>query len=259
MDAKRTTFRDRPCKKFYKYLKFEDGMKVISLGTLMFTRPIDFNDPFDCYPSLPEKGWDKVYKRLNTQFRLEHKAPKKLIDKNLRNMRRTGKDGVIHRMVSKNLAITCFSEDPLSVPMWAHYADEHEGCVIEFQSSDMIAKAIAQETPNMMFVLPFYVDYTDDRPPLYDKDGVIEGLNIAYSKSSQWRYEKEVRAFSLEEGIHNFSRRQITKVYMGVRMSDANKRAIKKAVLEMNKEAGSRCKTVELSMAFNSYKFVVLD
>lgn len=252
-------FETETCNKFYKYLKFEDSLKVLTHGTLKYTRPTEFNDPFDCYPYLPEKGWDKVYKRLNTQFGLERKAPKKVLEKNLRGLRQTGKNGVIHRMVSDKLAITCFSADPLSVPMWAHYADEHQGCVIEFQATDNIAKKIALETPDMMFVLPRFIAYTDERTPLYDKQGTIQGFDYIYTKSKQWSYEKEVRDFVFKDGIHKFSRHQITKVYTGVRMNEANKKIIREMISSMNKEIGSRCKIVELGMAFNSYKFVELD
>lgn len=35
----------------YKYLPFNEGsLKVITEGTVKFTCPLDFNDPFDCQP-----------------------------------------------------------------------------------------------------------------------------------------------------------------------------------------------------------------
>ena len=35
----------------YKYLPFNEGsLKVITEGTVKFTCPLEFNDPFDCQP-----------------------------------------------------------------------------------------------------------------------------------------------------------------------------------------------------------------
>lgn len=119
----------------------------------------------------------------------------------------------------------------------------------------MIEK-ISKSDTNPVIIIPYHIDYTDDRPPLYDKDGNLYGLKIALSKSSQWAYEKEVRAISRTPGIHHFSRLQISRVFTGVRISTANKRLVKEAITVMNKEEKNRCKLIELSMAFNTYKFV---
>jgi hypothetical protein len=37
--------------KLYKYLPFSDGsLKILSEGTIKFSKPSEFNDPFDCAP-----------------------------------------------------------------------------------------------------------------------------------------------------------------------------------------------------------------
>lgn len=255
-NLKQPAFLPLPCYKFYKYLKCEDGLKVLTLGTLKYTKPTEFNDPFDCYPYLPDKGFKKFYKRLLDDYANGQKLPNKVMNKNLAALRATGKNGDLHKLLSQRLAITCFSDNPLSVPMWAHYAEEHEGCVIEFQISEAIADKIARNDPGKKLVRPRFVNYTDDRPPLYNKDGEIDGYSQIYTKSMQWQYESEVRDFILNEGIHFFSRYQLTKVYVGVRMNDENKKKIKEAVFSLNSELGTKCKIVELGMAFQSYKFV---
>ncbi|WP_449546434.1 DUF2971 domain-containing protein [Lelliottia amnigena] len=245
-------------RKFYKYLNMDNCLKTLNNGTLWYSRPENFNDPFDCYPYFPSHGKQKLFKRLKNTYKLEQKVPNKLLQRNFNLMSQTGVDGITHSLVSNNLTVTCFSLDHLSAPMWAHYADEHQGFVIEFEyTSEMIARISKSENP--IIIVPFDVDYTDMRPALYDKEGNMEGLNIALSKSTQWAYEKEVRALSNREGIHEFSRFQITKVFAGVRTNKENKAAIKRAIVDMNKEIKSRCKFVELGMAFDSYKFVELN
>lgn len=247
------------CNKFYKYVKYEDCLKILSEGTLWFSKPVKFNDPFDCYPYFPQKGKDKVFNRLNNQFSLDRRVPMKTLRKNLAKMSQTGTGGIMHHLVSNNLTVTCFSTNHLSAPMWAHYADEHQGCVVEFQLTNEIINKISQTTPSEPIIVPFHVNYSGKRPPLYDKNGDMYGLDIALSKSTQWSYEQEVRALSNREGIHHFSRYQITKVFTGVRITDINKAKVKNTVLQMNKDLNTRCKLVELSMAFDSYNFVELD
>ncbi|MEG5733365.1 DUF2971 domain-containing protein [Enterobacter bugandensis] len=260
IDVKDTLFPPKgECSKFYKYVKFEDCIKVLEEGTLWYSKPVNFNDPFDCYPYFPEKGREKVFKRLNKQFLLEQKAPRKRLRSNFSLMSQTGTDGLMHRIVSENLTVTCFSTDHLSAPMWAHYANEHQGCVIEFQFNSNIVKAVLNSGRNDPLIVPFRVRYSDHRPPLFDKNGDLLGLEIALSKSTQWSYEQEVRALSNREGIHHFSRLQISKVYTGVRISDANKNALKRTIANMNQELNMRCKLVELGMSFRNYQFVELD
>lgn len=39
-------------RKLFKYIDAEGAMRMLSNATLQFTNPCDFNDPFDCHPSL---------------------------------------------------------------------------------------------------------------------------------------------------------------------------------------------------------------
>jgi len=246
------------CNTFYKYVKIEDCLKILTEGTLWYSEPKKFNDPFDCYPFFPQKGKDKLFKRLKKEHGLDLQTSKKRLRNNFISMSQTGSGGIMHNLVSNNLTVTCFSKDHLSVPMWAHYADKHQGCVIEFQLNSEVIEKISRSQPNVVIV-PSEVKYTDDRQPLYDKNGQLFGLNIALSKSTQWAYEKEVRALSNREGIHHFSRLQISKVFTGVRINEIDKVSVKNAVGKMNSSIGTKCKVVELCMAFDSYQFVELQ
>ena len=244
------------CTKFYKYVSIEGCLKIISEGTLKYTKPVDFNDPFDCYPYMPERGADKLFKRLAERVPENCHAPKKETQRNIAKMKRTGSKGVIHKILSKSIAITCFSTDPYSVPMWAHYASNHEGCVIEFQATSQVVEKIVRQTPNSIIIAPIYVTYSDDRLPLCDKDGNINGFYPVFVKSTQWKYEQEVRAYSQSDGIHPFNRLQITKVLMGERISESDKKAVEAAISKMNNEIGSRCKSASLTLAFKSFNFI---
>lgn len=53
----------------YKYVPLDDSFKapfdekgslsIIKDGTMKFTHPKDFNDPFDCYPEIDAKAYSK--------------------------------------------------------------------------------------------------------------------------------------------------------------------------------------------------------
>ncbi|HGY5112381.1 TPA: DUF2971 domain-containing protein [Citrobacter freundii] len=259
MDTCTTPEPERPVRrKFYKYLNIENCLKTLRNGTLWFSRPEKFNDPFDCYPYFPIQGRNKLFKKLKNTHKPEQKVSNKILQNNFKLMSQTGIGGITHSLVSNNLTVTCFSLDHLSAPMWAHYADDHQGCVIEFEYTPEIIEKISKSADKIIIV-PFDVNYTDKRPALYDKNGNMSGLDIALSKSTQWDYEKEVRALSNYEGIHQFSRLQISRVFTGVRISKENKVKVKDAITDMNKEMRSRCKFTELSIAFDSYKFVELN
>ncbi len=244
------------CCRFYKYMSTDTCLKVLQEGTLKFTKPSDFNDPFDCYPYMPQQGLVKFYKRLDTEYALSEIASKKVIANNFRKLRRTGNDGILHMLMSNNVAVTCFSTDPYSVPMWAHYANNHEGCVVEFQVTDEIIDKISSNDNQSQVILPFYVTYTDKRPPLFDSKGDSLAFDSIFAKSKQWAYEKEVRAFSSSDGIQKFSRFQITKILTGVRMNETNKTLVQKSIREMNEMLGMKCKQTSLGMAFNSYQLI---
>ena len=45
----------------YKYLKFnEDSLKIIREGTIKFTCPLEFNDPFDCRPFIDPQSVENL-------------------------------------------------------------------------------------------------------------------------------------------------------------------------------------------------------
>ncbi len=106
-------------------------------------------------------------------------------------------------LMPNETVLACFSEVLHNAPMWAHYADNHQGVCIEF-SIDWEIKA---DLPNQ----PLRVEYKTDRPSLstvdilnYSRREITnlpeqEALHIfeklCLIKSTQWEYEKEWRVF----------------------------------------------------------------
>lgn len=70
--------------KFYKYVTLEVAKIIISDGTLKFTSPVNFNDPFDFHPAALEKGLKKFTTRINNEvgnglikYKTNHRETKK--------------------------------------------------------------------------------------------------------------------------------------------------------------------------------------
>ena len=89
--------------------------------------------------------------------------------------------------------------------MWAHYADNHKGCVIEFEmkhedavkaATIMLSTRIYRESE---ILTPIDVTYSNKRPPAYDSEGSTQSKSLAavFTKATQWSYEEEVRCVKI--------------------------------------------------------------
>lgn len=99
------------------------------------------------------------------------------------------------------IPVTCFSTSPEVVPMWAHYAKNHEGFVIEFNE-----KSLKDNFEEVRFENVIYKDAKNDgledllaRAHVIGKPRYIYQLHRSlfhtayFTKSSCWAYESERR------------------------------------------------------------------
>lgn len=235
----------------YKYLPAEDYLPNILTGqSLKFSSPLGFNDPFECKPlCVVEKGkagdsfLSKGCKELGY-------SPAKRIQK-LGELRRfqgrpmpSGLESNMDELL-KEIGISCFSEAKDSILMWAHYAAEHSGVCIGF------------DTKKHFFQTAWEVQYQDSLPIIYrpsdDPDAMLSKSLL--TKSIHWNYEHEWRivrrtitpeqqgAISVKYGHHSpeqievmvnqkgpgfycFPKQAITEVILGVKMTNPKKRQV---------------------------------
>ncbi len=100
--------------------------------------------------------------------------------------------------------VLCVTSDYDNNLMWAHYADEHRGCVLEFEN-------VYKEAPDRLHQGP--VKYVDELKSstnaiellLYGETKSIHNTlikDVFFSKKSAWQYEKEYRLlFSENFGV----------------------------------------------------------
>ncbi len=179
--------------KTYKYLGKVSSECFLKDQTIRFSQPKAFNDPFELQPEfhVTDDSFVEGEERL-CQFMIHghHSSYEKyLLSDRPKETQLNKVDGKsIYSQLNDQIGILCLTQAETLMPanflMWAHYAESHQGVVIEFKpDSDFIKKS----SP---------VHYLPRRPIidaklLYENEYVsIEDL---YFKSDVWAYENEVR------------------------------------------------------------------
>jgi hypothetical protein len=171
----------------YKYVDIA-GLKRILQGSIRFTQPSAFNDPFELLPEIVVPN-NTVEKQLSFSF-------------DVRAQRRQPPPGALNEVpdgyqasdaISRDIVqqfnsligILCLCRVSDSLLMWSHYADKYTGAVVEFDGS------------HEFFDGRIDVEYRPLRP-MRDVGAYVsppEPIPVAElcAKSEQWRYEQEVR------------------------------------------------------------------
>ncbi len=170
-----------------KYVSIE-GLRRILAGSIRFTQPSAFNDPFEFLPEIVMPS-DEPERQLNIQFdvraKRRHPAVGEIdhVPDGWRSSDPTSRQ--IVQQLNSRIGIFCMSRTNNSLLMWAHYASNYTGAVVEFDSThSFFADAIEIEYRASRPKRHISV-YTEAREPV-----PIAELCV---KSKQWEYESEVR------------------------------------------------------------------
>lgn len=158
---------------------------------------------------------------------------------------------VFQQKFGTRFGIFSLSETPLSLLMWAHYADSHRGYLLEIES-DHPTLANAASAGAIARLLP--VSYRVDRPavtaydpsvlPEHHLDNLVR--DVLLTKSAQWSYEREHRMILPLNDFERFPHRivqerchlfpvppeVITGVVIGARATLSTRAAIARALKE---------------------------
>jgi hypothetical protein len=204
---------------YYKY--FSPKRKAFLNELLIrFTPPGLFNDPFDSLPafsnfdeSLINEKVDKV--GLDIAFDLPYdpspepvkRAKLHLLSEANAILKKAYLSNpsvldevfeTLHRKrINSEIGILCCSETRQSVIMWSHYADEHKGFVVGFESTDSFFSHYPHEPPDIGVLRR--VTYTQERT-IIDIRNIREDAQLPeflFTKNQDWSYEKEWRIIRL--------------------------------------------------------------
>lgn len=171
----------------YKYVSIDTLFKILK-GSIRFTQPSAFNDPFEL---LPEINIPKDLKKQDLDMCFDLMSPARVPpvgelpcdfqspicnDDTARTIRSD---------LDNSIGILCLTKNPISILMWSHYAEEYSGVMIEFDKE------------NEFFEGLFEIDYRKNRPIkdysfFANSDEPIR-LSELCVKPKDWEYEQEIR------------------------------------------------------------------
>lgn len=212
----------------YKYLSSE-RLDVLGKGTLRATQGNALNDPFELRPFFEQVATSEDLEgHMDAAARSEQiiqnvieQAPSQLKDhitaEGLRDFFNTPQGatmlaaaqqsarnevlGILHANADRFrqtvydklrsiVGIVSFSEVPDNVLMWAHYATEHRGFVVEFNDEHPFFER--RRSPEDEFFHLRQVVYVSPMPT-YRSLSELDGLRVMCMKRGEWAYERERR------------------------------------------------------------------
>lgn len=217
----------------YKYFP-PDTRFSFRKPSLRFTPPGLFNDPFDSLPAFSpfsEKqiidkvnkgsldsafymGLDSADEGLNrVKLSLLPEANKTIKRVYLSNPGRLDDEFAnLHRArINREIGALCVTENSKSIVMWSHYASDHKGFVVGFDSEDAFFCHRMNDPEDIGVLTP--LNYSEKRPYV-KKEDIERGESlpdILFTKNKEWSYEREWRiirflrnADEITENIHLF-------------------------------------------------------
>ena len=182
---------------FYKYFP-QERFSDLTKCTFRFSPHDSFNDPFENAPAEPEKLdnlTEEETHALRSALNNLHVYSKELVARSLRTRFEAETQTTDIEAFQKRQGTLCLSETHDNLLMWAHYASDHRGYVIEIDSSYFFA--LADDPNNAWRVNLDRVKYREmrvlDQPT--DWYEYFHGTHyaIATTKSTHWSHEQEWR------------------------------------------------------------------
>lgn len=201
--------------KLFHYTTFESALKIIESCALKTTNPKYFNDPFECQPKIKKSSdyTDQEFKSLMDQH-IEGKtdlvkqgheiweksnSSETFIDFSRGRIR--PEDINYQETAGRHFRLISCSKKPNTIPMWAHYAANHTGVVIEFELETMPFSGLFEADVIRSVKYSHDRVYYDHLKSELDRhqrrasgDKTFDIFyGIATTKDMSWQYEEEVR------------------------------------------------------------------
>ncbi|MDP2815578.1 MAG: DUF2971 domain-containing protein [Rectinemataceae bacterium] len=231
--------------RLYKYCD-AGGIEILRGCSIKVSAPSELNDPFDCNP-VPDTSTPASREALRGMIINASQLLPKAIEGSLapppgmsRQQLKEKLLGILDarlddpefvRMASEHLStatgLLCLSAAKSHHLMWAHYADRHQGLVIEFDLEGIFQTT--EDVNDLKSRTLHKVQYSDVRPS-YRFDQL--NPSVILTKGTAWEYEAEWRVLFLLKDVpqqvvagrqmrlHSIPPSCIKAVYLGNRMPD---------------------------------------
>lgn len=213
-------------KTIYKYFRINQFLyDTLISNQLYFSSLHQFNDPYDCYLSL----FDKISEDDFKVYLKNSNVPEDIMNKYLDAFNKKGQEFVApfvdaYKGFIDYHGICCFTKGKDNMLLWSHYADSHKGVCLGFDYDLMIKK------------FPQYdeVEYSDV-PFYFDIKNVDESIaKTILRKSTDWKYEEEIRFIMERSKTVGFFQEALTEVNFGARCSKRDMMNIQYLVSKLN-------------------------
>lgn len=205
----------------YKYLSYNKGSElVLSDCTIKFTRPKDFNDPFDCkavdISHWKSEDWIEFFSKEGYPVVEATKLATQAIDEKVTN------ENFVDFV--NDFGVFCLSEVNDDILMWSHYADHHKGFCVGFHIDN-----------NNYFSEVYNVNYEKIYPKLSASACKKEkARTIMLSKSCDWEYEREwrkIKCLKLPNGkrlseIQPYPENLLASVIFGAKITECSRQKL---------------------------------
>ena len=187
---------DKPPETMYKYTSFERAFDILTNGKIYFAKPSEFNDPYDGRVTL---DLDTLEKRKNFMEHLERKYGTDIMSTKEKQEfidNQSKADNHVRAIMKgwrkiDTTGFCCLTDTRHSLPMWAHYADNHKGCCLMLDfSKHSNQKSLEDDFP---FHCINKIEYQLNLPK-YNMDSTDSAWRYYIYKSCEWKYENEWRA-----------------------------------------------------------------
>ena len=227
---------------FYRYHKFYDSddeekkfTKQLFLDKEIKVFPFtDMNDPFEGFVKYragakTDTEFRSLYKKLLKE-RFPHLTDldiQKQVDDLLAKHKNYGLDQLMELFNEEQFreytdkGIICLTTDPKNILMWSHYADNHRGYCLQFNTKSVFARAKK-------------IDYLSHPPEVDVYTTTNEKWYKAYllTKFKTWKYESEYRLVvkhtskTGKDVFYIFSEKDLSGVIFGCRMNSIRRQQI---------------------------------
>jgi hypothetical protein len=258
-----------PPERLFKYTSTDAASAILSNQTLQWSSPDAFNDPFDLKNYFHiDFSWSDLRKealKKLTEMVLAREEPtfaddnefvphirwlrEHLIGESPEYIKIRLEPGFTTNLIEKMMAegrkfwieerqivrILCLAERPDNLLMWSHYAQQHAGVVLEFETKLLEQSASSHAIPVVYSdVVPTPFTYQQFLDWLLGQKGFPDvseyPIALAFSKSTDWSYEREWRFLKYEDppksGRHSyfaFPADALVRVYFGSRIDSAKR------------------------------------
>ncbi|WP_038344583.1 DUF2971 domain-containing protein [Acinetobacter sp. A47] len=193
----------------YKYVRFDDAIRILEEQTLAFSHLEDFNDPFEC------TGLG-LYE-LNVPLKVATNA-------------------FINRF-SRKYIILCLTRTAVNPLMWSHYGDSHKGVVIGIDTQKAGFENIEQ------YIIPVQkgeIRYLRTNPKDINKANIDNLVGVGDSKLLNWEYNEELLKHALLYKMQDWAYEEEVRIVKNISSIGAGYHYSSKKEFEIDGQIWSR-------------------